>query len=172
MWGSELDYDEILLIESLDVCSSVQATRKQFLLARMLTVVVLEFAREQQRKFFAIVASPEDDETAWEEDIYHRRSLPQDKRFCALESRFWQLHQFRRIGSSPFLAFTDDINHPSRALINDFKLPRKQPASGLVQNWMSETELILLSGGSLQFETLLIRFTEYLPTPFMDMGRW
>ncbi|OAA78887.1 hypothetical protein LEL_02373 [Akanthomyces lecanii RCEF 1005] len=164
VWGSELDYDEILLIKSLDIRSSVQATEKRLLMARMLTAVVLEFAREQQRKFFAIVASPEDDERAWEEDIYYRRPLPQDQEFCALGSRFWQLHRFRRIGLSPFLAFTDDINHPSRALIDDFRLPRKRVASALVQDWMSEVES-LLSGRALDFEILLIGFTEDVPTP-------
>lgn len=164
VWDSELDYDDILWIKDLDIRSSLKE-QERFLMARMLVAAVLGVARREHRKFFAVVASLEDNERAWEEDVYHRGILPRDQEFCAPGSRFWQLHRFRRIGLSPFLAFTDDTNHPSRALVNDLDFPGKRATSALVEDWMSDSEVLLLSGRSLDFDVLLIGLTEDIPTP-------
>ncbi|OAA35141.1 Ankyrin repeat-containing domain protein [Beauveria brongniartii RCEF 3172] len=152
VWGHELDYNSVLWIKHLDVSTTIETVEDRFLYARMLTTAVLEIARNQQSPFFALVSSPEDN-----------RNVPSNisTLFCAMSNSFWHLQHFRRVGLSPFLAFTDDLGHPSRALIHDCKLPRERPwlAKFASQfSWMCRVRLFFINRSHAELERLLRDF--------------
>ncbi|KAM3504586.1 hypothetical protein MY11210_008305 [Beauveria gryllotalpidicola] len=152
VWGHELGHNSILWIKDLDVRTSIETVENRFLYARMLTTAVLEIARNQGSSFFALVGSPEDNE-----------NVPTNisRSFCAMSNSFWQLQHFRRVGLSPFLAFTDDLGHPSRALDHDCKLPRERPWLARFDSqffWMHRARLRLVNSSPAELERLLRNF--------------
>ena len=131
IWQQELDKGDILLIEQIIID---QDFRRQGL-GRQLTLALLDKTRSKTaHPFFAIVMPA------------YLRSCEKEKRFQGLSQQqvenllpddediayaFYRSLGFRRIGSSRWLGYASDSNHPSRyvAMDSDFDRPEVQHES-------------------------------------------
>lgn len=113
VWGNELDHGDLLLFEELKVGS---AYRRRGIGTKLVNAI-LEKTRKKVSKqvgFFAL-ARPG---SLWSEmprdNAAAEREAHQDAMKAALG--FWHSMGFRRVGTSPWLAWTDSPGHPSRQL--------------------------------------------------------
>ena len=110
VWETELDRGDILFFAFVDV--SPQRRRQK--IATRLVADTLEKAREKSGHFFAF-ARPNclfvEPATEPGEEC---PELNEDK--IRASENFWRSVGFRRVGTSDWLAFTDETSHPSRLL--------------------------------------------------------
>ena len=113
VWGMELDQGDILFFDFIKV--SPQWRRKQ--IASAVVGAILDKARRKSKHFFALVEPgflyselPSIDSNS-EEAVEKSKDMMEQ----AAED-FWRSVGFRRVGTTTWLAFSDDANHPSRQL--------------------------------------------------------
>ncbi|KAK4031568.1 hypothetical protein C8A01DRAFT_21238 [Parachaetomium inaequale] len=112
VWGQELDHGDILLFESLSV---VPLWRHQRIGTKVVNAI-LDKARTKSTGFFAFAqlgCLTRDLDRACE-DGKERREAAEE--LLTISAHFWRSLGFRRVGTSGWLAFTDDSSHPSRSL--------------------------------------------------------
>lgn len=108
VWGRELDQGDILLIEKL----RVEAGARRRGVGTKVAHEVLDHVRGStgRGKYVAVVGPgmglQDADETNGDEAMSA----------LATARRFWRSLGFRRVGTSPWFAFTDEVGHPSRQL--------------------------------------------------------
>lgn len=108
VWGSELDHGDILLFHELQVASQW----RRLGIGSRIVQGILQTVRGKSSHFFALVRPGYINRT--------READPEDKigvsKIIAMATQFWQSLGFRRVGSSLWFAFADDVSHPSRKL--------------------------------------------------------
>ncbi|KAI0187124.1 hypothetical protein EV127DRAFT_437398 [Xylaria flabelliformis] len=141
VWGEELDHGDILLIETINIEPLWRRQR----VGTKLIGAVLDKTRHESTGFFAF-ASPRltvdldcDDEKL---GAVHEQSK--------IFHRFFRSLGFRRVGTSRWLAFTDNDSHPSRHLdeAQDWDVPG-QPKEELIAPEPIRTILRSLSDPSI-----------------------
>ncbi|OKL58029.1 hypothetical protein UA08_06455 [Talaromyces atroroseus] len=116
IWKDELNYGDILLIEDIRLAHAI-----------------LELTVKKSRGFFA-VTSPEMtvSEVDHEEKSHNDSDDGKSEKLLLNNAlQFWRRLGFRRIGSSRWLGYTPDRNHPSHQIDpeQDFDLPSFKPSS-------------------------------------------
>lgn len=126
VWANELNDGDILLIEQLTVSPSCRRRG----IGSMLAHANLELASKKSSKFVGITW-PEILECEVDGEISGGNAVDQEAIRGQLEGiaiSFWRALGFRRIGSSRWLGYSPDEQHPSRSLAfnQDFNLPHFQ----------------------------------------------
>lgn len=144
VWGNELDRGDILLIEQL----TVSPTYRRRGIGSMLGRANLKLASKKSDRFFGITwpgvlereVDPEISKANKDDQIAARGHM-QD-----VAISFWRALGFRRIGSSRWLGYSPDEQHPSRSLApnQDFDLPHFQriPATPAVDDFIKSLPTI------------------------------
>jgi len=107
-WGEELDRGDILLFESI----SVKLPWRHQRIGTKIINAILDKVRAKSSSFFAF-ARP----GYLTRELEDEREHPEvSENQVAVSEQFWRSLGFRRVGTSGWLAFTDDDSHPSRHL--------------------------------------------------------
>jgi ribosomal protein S18 acetylase RimI-like enzyme len=123
VWSDELNNGDILLIEDIRVSPGY---RRQGIGSK-LALAILELTSKNSREFFAITW-PGVLESEVEHELSQNATNDEEsarRQLINIALRFWRTLGFRRIGSSRWLGYTPDQNHPSYTvpLEQDFDLP-------------------------------------------------
>lgn len=129
VWKDELNDGDILLIGEIRVC---RYNRRNGIGSK-LAHAILELTAKKSRGFYA-VTSPEMTitEVEHEGDSHNDSNDGQSEKLRINNAlQFWRRLGFRRIGSSRWLGYTPDRNHPSHKIDpeQDFDLPSSKPSS-------------------------------------------
>ncbi|KAK8091276.1 hypothetical protein PG994_000781 [Apiospora phragmitis] len=122
-WGRELDRGDILFIDELTVYS--QASRRRGVGTKLVEEVLKHVRRETGQKIHSAVLG-----VGYLNRYVDGTDTDEAMRHLTISRRFWRSLGFRRIGTSRFYAFTDDVGHPSRHLDSseDWDPPQHKPA--------------------------------------------
>ncbi|RYC61568.1 hypothetical protein CHU98_g4642 [Xylaria longipes] len=110
VWGKELDHGDILMIENIHI---EPLWRRQGVGAKLVSAV-LDKAQHESRDFFAFVNPMH----LTQETVRNDEKLDSGT-ICEQSENFMHFFRslgFRRVGTSGWLAFTDNDSHPSRHL--------------------------------------------------------
>lgn len=118
VWNSELDDGDILIIGDIRVSRS----QRRRGIGSKLVHAILELTEKKSRSFFAMTSPEVFIHGIDREEFQHGAN---NELLIRDALRFWRIFGFRRIGSSRWLGFTPDQNHPSHAIApeQDFDLP-------------------------------------------------
>ncbi|PSR84017.1 hypothetical protein BD289DRAFT_482998 [Coniella lustricola] len=162
VWGSELDDGDILLIEVLCVAPEKRRTG----LGTEIVQKILEKVRPKTRRFIALVSPgflssevPEGDDDEKQHQI-------------AASLQFWRSLGFRRVGTSSWFAFVNDLDHPSHklAICDDLDdPPHMKHDSSLLEPFKEAIDC--LSHLRVPQEQCLLKIQEFLPDD-TDDARW
>jgi len=114
-WNEELDNGDLLLLEKVEV----DAEYRKRGLGKMMVEALLEKARQKSTSFFTIAWATLLQVGPLDEQLRRLKGVERDKVWDCEEGKvvgFFRSLGFRRIGSSPWFAFAEDINHPARLL--------------------------------------------------------
>lgn len=169
VWGNELDHGDILLFEELKVDTTC---RRRGIGTKLVNAILEKTSKKvSERVGFFALARPG---FLWSETPRDNpdtvREAQQDAMKAALG--FWHAMGFRRIGTSPWLAWTNSPGHPSRQL-------------GIAQDWVGQDDQIAdvsLSGEmekifhglrdpAVEAARCIDELTKALPEDFED-GQW
>lgn len=144
VWGNELDRGDLLLFEMLGVDS---AYRRRGIGTKLVNAILEKTTKKvSERVGFFALARPG---FLW-------REIPKDNPAAAREAKqeamkaalgFWHAMGFRRIGTSPWLAWTNSPDHPSRQL-------------GIAQDWIGPDDQIADASLSGEMEKILQRLRD------------
>ncbi len=110
IWGKELDHGDILIIENIHI---EPLWRRQGVGAKLVSAV-LDKARHESNGFFAFV-----NPMHLTQETTRNDEKPDSGTICEQSENFKHFFRslgFRRVGTSGWLAFTDNDSHPSRHL--------------------------------------------------------
>ena len=110
VWGQELDHGDILLFENL----SVEPLWRHQGIGTKIVNAILDKVRAKSSGFFAF-AQP-GYLTRDLRDMDEKERMEAAQKQLTISRHFWRSLGFRRVGTSGWLAFTDDNSHPSRHL--------------------------------------------------------
>ncbi|EFQ96928.1 hypothetical protein MGYG_08853 [Nannizzia gypsea CBS 118893] len=115
VWNDELNKGDILLIEEIEISPGYRRQGIGSMLAR----AILNLASRKSKAFFGIT---------WPgifERVARRNASQTRSQLESAAVSFWRSLGFRRIGSSRWLGYSPDQDHPSRSLApeQDFDLP-------------------------------------------------
>lgn len=144
VWGNELDRGDLLLFEMLGVDS---AYRRRGIGTKLVNAILEKTTKKvSERVGFFALARPG---FLW-------REIPKDNPAAAREAKqeamkaalgFWHAMGFRRVGTSPWLAWTNSPDHPSRQL-------------GIAQDWIGPDDQIADVSLSGEMEKTLQRLRD------------
>jgi len=110
-WGEELNHGDMLLFESLHV----ERSRRHQGIGTKIVNAILDKVRAKSDNFFAFVGPGYlTRDMVGEGDRKEYSEMAEE--LSTISLRFWRSLGFRRVGTSSWLAFTDNDSHPSRRL--------------------------------------------------------
>lgn len=113
VWGKELDHGDLLLFDQVKVGT---AYRRQGIGTKLVTAILDKTRKKvSERVGFFALARPE---FLWSEIPRDNSAAMREAQEDALKAAlgFWHAMGFRRVGASPWLAWTASPGHPSRQL--------------------------------------------------------
>lgn len=169
VWGNELDHGDLLLFEELKVGT---AYRRRGIGTKLVTAILEKTRKKvsEQEGFFALARPGALSSEMPRDNAAAEREAGQDAMKAALG--FWHAMGFRRVGTSPWLAWTDSPGHPSRQLeiAQDCTGPDDRAADVFYSGEMEKT-FQNLSDPAVEAAECINKLTEAFPEDFED-GQW
>lgn len=169
VWGDELDHGDLLILEELKVDT---AYRRRGIGTKLVNAILEKTRKKVSHRvgFFALVrpGALRSELPRW--DLAAMREAEQNAMKAALG--FWRAMGFRRVGTSPWLAWTDSPGHPSRQLgiSQDYVGPDDQIAGVSISAEMEEV-LQQLTDPAVEAAENIDELTKVFPEDFED-GLW
>lgn len=169
VWGDELDHGDLLILEELKVDT---AYRRRGTGTKLVNAILEKTKKKVSDRvgFFALVrpGALRSELPTW--DPAAMREAEQSAMKAALG--FWRAMGFRRVGTSPWLAWTDSPGHPSRQLgiFQDFVGPDDQIAGVSLSAEMEEI-VQQLTDPTVEAAECINELTNAFPEDFED-GQW